>query len=135
MAYSVQVSTSIKDRQIYQTLQKMSKGIADSNRFVERATGSTSFADATASPAAPTLIETVAINTGYIPQSEQRNSFMIGNLYNFNNTTFTGTIGAEAVRVVFNTTGELILLVELWTADNYSFTGLTADWVLLEIKP
>lgn len=135
MGQQVQVSTSIRDRQIYQTLQKLSKGVSDANIFVERASGTVNFADATASPGAPTLIETVTVNTGYVPLQEEKLSLRFGNVYNFSNTTLTGTVGAEAVRIAFNEDGELILIIELWTADNYSFTGLSADWVLLEIKP
>ena len=135
MGQRVQVSTGIRDRQIYQTLQKMSKGLADANAFIERASGTVSFTDATASPGVPTLVETVAINTGYVPIEGEKLSVRIGNVYNFSYSTLTGTIGAESVRVVFNANGELILIIELWTADNYSFTGLSADWVLLEIKP
>jgi len=135
MGQQVQVSTSIRDRQIYQTLQKLSKGVSDANIFVERASGTVNFTDATASPGAPTLIETVTVNTGYVPLQEEKLSLRFGNVYNFSNTTLTGTVGAEAVRIAFNEDGELILIIELWTADNYSFTGLSADWVLLEIKP
>ena len=135
MGQQVQVSTSIRDRQIYQTLQKLSKGVSDANIFIERASGSVDFTDATASPGAPTLIETVTVNTGYVPLQEEKLSLRFGNIYNFSNTTLTGTVGAEAVRIAFNEDGELILIIELWTADNYSFTGLSADWVLLEIKP
>jgi len=135
MGQQVQVSTSIRDRQIYQTLQKLSKGVSDANIFIERASGTVNFADATASPGAPTLIETVTVNTGYVPLQEEKLSLRFGNVYNFSNTTLTGTVGAEAVRIAFNEDGELILIIELWTADNYSFTGLSADWVLLEIKP
>ena len=135
MGQSVQVSTSIKDRQIYQTLQKIARGLGEANRFVQRASGTVSFTDATATPSAPTLVETVVINTGYVPLEDSKLSFKVGNIYNYSNTTLTGTIGAEAVRTVINSDGEIILIVELWTADDYSFIGLTADWVLLEIKP
>jgi len=135
MGQRVQVSTSIRDRQIYQTLQKLSKGVGDSLGFIERASGTVSFSDATASPGAPTLVETVAVNTGYVPLQANKLSLMLGNVYNFSYSTLTGTIGAESVRVVFNPEGELILIMELWTADNYSFTNLSADWVLLETKP
>lgn len=135
MAGRVQVSTGIRDRQIYQTLNKLSKEVGKSLTFVERASGKVSFADATASPGVPTLIETVSIDTGYVPLEETKLNITLGNVYNFSNSTLTGTVGAEVVRTVFKESGELVLIVELWTAGDYSFTDLEADWVLLDIKP
>lgn len=135
MAQRVQVSTSIRDRQIYQTLQKMAKGLVEATTFIQRATGSVSFSDATASPGTPTLVETVTIETGYVPLEREKLSLLVGNLYNFSNSTFTGTIGAESTKVVQKADGEVVIIADLWTAGDYSFTDLSADWVLLELKP
>ena len=135
MANRVQVSHGIRDRQIYQTLVKMDKSLGDANRFIERASGNQAFTDATASPGAPTQIEVVTISTGYIPADRGKLSLFTVNFYNWENTTLTGTYGVRNVDTLLNEDGEVIILAELWTADNYSFTGLSADWVLLEIKP
>lgn len=134
MAQRVQVSPSIKDRQIYQTLVKIDKSLSDATRMANRASGSVSFTDATASPAAPTLIETVTIDTGYTPNEEEELLLRVANFTNLSGDTFTGSLGINHF-IAKKADGELVIVVELWTADNYSFTNLTADWVLLDIKP
>ena len=134
MAQRVQVSTGIRDRQVYQTLAKIDKSLADAGRIIKRAEGSTSFADATASPGAPTLIETITINTGYVPIEEEELLIRSANFFNLSGATFTGSLGVNSF-IAKNAAGEIIIVAELWTADNYSFTSLTADWVLLDIKP
>lgn len=140
MGDNVQVSASIKDRQIYQTLVKLARGVRKAPELINRASGSLTITDATGNNGANNYAveQTIEVDTGYdypLDTSRSALDYLTARVYNPEFSTLTGTVGFD-FKIVMNEDRRVFLLIDVISGANaFSWTDLTADWVLLDLKP